>query len=653
MLRHAELDWDEAGRPRSRQFQDPYFSSTDGLAETRYVFLHHNHLAQRWQQPPHQPFTVLETGFGSGLNFLATWAAWEQADALCRLHFISIEKYPLRRADLQRALALWPMLRIPAEALLAAYPPALPGPHRLIFAEGRLILDLWFGDVLEVLDALAAPAEGVVDAWFLDGFAPAKNPAMWQPELFLAMARLSRAKARFSTFTAAGEVRRGLLAAGFRVEKVAGFGRKRDMLCGDWPAAAARSTSLQEPWFAPPAPLSVGAALLIGGGLAGTATALSLSRRGWHCTLLEAEGELAAAASGNRQGLLYPPLSADVNDLPTRFYLAATSYASRHARAFSAVAQAACGVLQLARDAREQARLEKIAALGLDTDFVHWADAARASRLSGYPLQQGGLFFPAAGWVAPAELCAAQWDASAGDLHLHRRVARLRRADNGDWQALAADGTLLGQAPVLVLANAHAARALLPAAAWPLRVLRGQVTHARATPHPPLACALCYEGYIAPPHEGRYCFGASYAPDDRRVDLRAADDAANLELLRRVQPGLAAGLQLDGARAGLRCSSADHLPLVGGVADYSCLREVYADLCHGRAARHYPTPPYQTGLYVNIAHGSRGLTSIPLAAELLAAQIGGEAAPLPQTLCNALNPQRFVLRELKKARPGL
>lgn len=218
------------GAPRSKEFDDVYFSAADGLAESRFVFLEKNNLPAAFEG--HERFTIFETGFGTGLNFLAVWALFERARAPDQsLHFISVEKFPLTAAQIEDYLrpfaAEFPDL---LAALVAAYPPEVTVGRHDIALSAHVHLSLMIGDVNDVIPQVR---EGV-HCWFLDGFKPASNPDMWSETLFSNMARLSVADASFATFTAAGFVKRGLAAAGFAVQKVRGFGTKRDMLVGRW-----------------------------------------------------------------------------------------------------------------------------------------------------------------------------------------------------------------------------------------------------------------------------------------------------------------------------------------------------------------------------------------------------------------------------------
>lgn len=230
----SNIEWRD-GQPYSIQFQDVYFSSDNGLAETDYVFLQGNNLASRFQQfSSFQPseskkFTIIETGFGTGLNFLCAARLWLSiAPQNVRLHFISTEKYPLTYSDIVAAQSLWPDLSPVSTEFLVSYKKLADGSATAYLFDERIELTLLIGDANITLKDLNITA----DAWFLDGFAPAKNPGMWQAELFSHMARLSKPGTTFATFTSAGLVRRGLQAAGFKVNKHPGFGKKREMLIG-------------------------------------------------------------------------------------------------------------------------------------------------------------------------------------------------------------------------------------------------------------------------------------------------------------------------------------------------------------------------------------------------------------------------------------
>ena len=400
-------------QPYSAEYGDIYFSSDSGLEETRHVFLQHNRLEERWQTLSTACFTIAETGFGTGLNFLCAWELWRKsAPKDARLHFISVEKYPLSADELQQALALWPQLAEFSAALLQQYRMLAPGWHRLEFDQGRVCLTLIIGGAQECLPQIKAG----IDAWFLDGFAPAKNPEMWQPVLFTQMARLSNDGATFATFTSAGIVKRGLQEAGFEVRKTAGFGRKREMLCGEFRAASAQPTPSATKHAIVKAagalPDVVGAkaphAIVIGGGIAGTSSAYALARRGWQVTLIERHAAVAQEASGNPLGVLYPRLAGQdivLSRLAMHGYLHTLRLLQRLALAPDQYAQ--CGLLQTAYDARELVRCQAVAARQLPDALVRYVDRDEASAIAGFALHHPALHFPAAGWVDPVAFCGA------------------------------------------------------------------------------------------------------------------------------------------------------------------------------------------------------------------------------------------------------
>ncbi|NWE42536.1 bifunctional tRNA (5-methylaminomethyl-2-thiouridine)(34)-methyltransferase MnmD/FAD-dependent 5-carboxymethylaminomethyl-2-thiouridine(34) oxidoreductase MnmC [Pseudomonas yamanorum] len=649
---HAQLDWDDQGRPHSRVFDDVYFSDQSGLEETRYVFLQQNRLQERFAALPAGGRLVIgETGFGTGLNFLCAWQLFEQhAVPDARLHFVSVEKYPLSHADLQRALALWPELAPFAEQLLAQYVAIHQGFQRLILDNGRVTLTLLIGDALEQLPQLDAQ----IDAWFLDGFAPAKNPDMWTAELFAELARLAAPGSTISTFTSTGWVRRLINAAGFKMKRTPGIGHKWEILRGEflgWPAEAPPSLAAK-PWFArPPAISGERRALVIGGGLAGCASAASLAARGWHVSLLERHDGLAREASGNPQGVLYLKLSAHGTALSQ---LIVSGFG--HTRRLLEHLQRGtdwdgCGVLQLAFNAKEAERQAQLAQ-AFAPDLLHRLDQPQAQARAGVSLDHGGLFFPEGGWVHPPALC--QWQAGQPGIEVltHHEVLELRKVD-GQWQAWDGERLLAGAA-VVVLAGAAEIKRFAPSADLPLKRIRGQITELAETPaSSALNTVVCAEGYVAPARLGQHTLGASFDFNSLDLTPSAADHAGNLALLEEISPDLRQRLHIDAVepeqlqgRAAFRCTSPDYLPIVGPLADPHLFAQAYAVL--GKDARQVPDAPcpWLDGLYVNSGHGSRGLITAPLSGELLAAWLENEPLPLPRSVAEACHPNRFALRTL-------
>ena len=659
----ARLAFADDGTPRSDTFEDIYHSSDGGFGQSRHVFLAGNGLPQRWQG--RDRFVVLETGFGLGLNFLATWAAWRADPQRCgRLHFVSCELHPFSRDDLATLHARlqavqpadWPaewvaLTELSAELLLQ-WPVLAPGLHRLHLDNEQVTLTLYFGDARDGLEQLAARA----DAFYLDGFSPAKNPELWSPKICHLLARLAAPGATLATWSVAGKVREHLRHAGFEVEKAPGFGGKRQMLRGrrqDRRHGSAAGSPSPAPAVLPSSATSppVRHALVIGAGLAGCALAERLAARGWAVDLVDAADAPATGASGNLAGVLRPLPSLDDNPM-SRLSRAGTLYGWRHIarlrRDGLQLKAEACGVLHLARDDLQAAKMGRVVErLALPTGHLRYVDATTASELAGWPLPIGGWHFGDSGWVQPPSLCAANLARHAGraqagnihagriDGHFGREVIRLQH-DGEAWQAVDAEGSTIARAPVMVLAAGTGVRELLPSGLLPVVSARGQVSILPAAAGSPPRLVVCRGGYVSPEVNGQRCAGATFSVDDEDTSLRDADHAENLAKLDGMLPGIAAGLTPDdvAGRVGFRPASPDRLPMVGALP------------LPGAPAPGTPLPdvPRQPGAWVLSGYGARGLVWSALAAELLASQIEGEPLPLERNLCDAIDPARFLLR---------
>ncbi|ESS58649.1 tRNA 5-methylaminomethyl-2-thiouridine biosynthesis bifunctional protein mnmC [Enterobacter cloacae S611] len=658
-IQTANLEFNAEGTPVSRDFDDVYFSNDNGLEETRYVFLGGNDLQTRFPEHSRKLFIVAESGFGTGLNFLTLWQAFaafraDNPDAtLERLHFISFEKFPLTRDDLQKAHAHWPELAPFAEQLQAQWPQAFAGCHRLLLDEGSVTLDLWFGDINQLTDTLDESLNQQVDAWFLDGFAPSKNPDMWTPALFQAMARLTRPGGTLATFTSAGFVRRGLQEAGFTMQKRKGFGRKREMLSGVMENDVACAP--RAPWFARSGTDKREVAL-VGGGVASALLALALLRRGWQVTLYCADDAPAEGASGNRQGALYPLLSAHDPAL-ARFFSAAFTFARRLYDGLPvAFDHQWCGVTQLGWDEKSQHKIEQMLTLELPHELAHRIDAQEVLAQSGVETGCGGITYPAGGWLCPAQLTAgaiALGIEQGLQVHYRHEVEALVRYSDG-WQLRFADGSK-HQHESVVLANGHRIQHFSQTEKLPVYPVAGQVSHIPTTePLARLRQVLCYDGYLTPhnPHNQQHCIGASYHRGQQEATYSEADQQQNRQRLIDCFPQAEWAQTVDvstgDARCGVRCATRDHLPMVGNVADYDATLSAYAQLAeHPQTA---VSAPVHEGLFMIGALGSRGLCSAPLAAEILAAQMSDEPIPLDGETLAAMNPNRLWVRKLLKGK---
>ncbi len=623
----AELAFAGAGNPYSAAYDDIYHGVGDPLAHSRHVFLGGNRLlgAQaRWHG--RRRFTILETGFGLGGNFLTTWQAWRSDPQRPRqLHFFSVEKHPFRVEDLERLHLQLPEVADLAAQLRAFWPSLVAGFHRLHFENGKVTLTLIFGDARTAVPSIG----GRFDAFYLDGFAPAKNPEMWSQELINDLAWLAAPGATLSTWTIAGDVRRRLASADFSVDRQSGYGFKREMLVATHPG---------NPHIADLAP-SPECIAVIGGGIAGIACAERLAARGCAVTLFERHDTIAAETSGNRQAILLPVLAVDPTRL-SRLNQEAFFYALRRLRELAeaghGVTWQPCGVFQIARDA-EHAR--KQAAIVRDQqlpgDFAQFIDTAAAESIVGTRVSGDGWWFPQAGWISPVSLATAL-QAAGGErieCRLGTRISALEPTDGG-WNILGTAGQCLWNGDTVVLAHAHGLRELSQSAHLPLRCFRGQVSH---LPAGQLAIwprsVVCREGYLAPPHDGLAGLGATF---QRSQDLgaHAADHESNLGRLAALLPDAAGHFDpaaLTG-RVGLRPVSPDKLPMVGALP---------LPHCEPRPPAHVEWPRWP-GLFVASGYGARGFVWAPLMAELLASQILGDPLPVGNELAAAVDPGRFA-----------
>lgn len=658
-IQHAQLRWNDQGTPVSRVFDDVYFSNQNGLKETGYVFLQGNHLPERFATHPRDLFIVAETGFGTGLNFLTLWQAFDVFTAsepearLQRLHFISCEKFPLTTSDLDAALQSWPSLANYASQLREQWPLALPGCHRLLLDGGRITLDLWFGDINQLIPTFDDTLNQQIDAWFLDGFAPSKNPEMWTPELFDCMARLARPGGTLATFTAAGFVRRGLQQAGFEVSKRKGFGEKREMLIGHLPTAVTRPA--QAPWYARPAAEGDDIALA-GGGIASALLALALLRRGKKVTLYCADARPAEGASGNRQGAVYPLLNHHDPAL-AQFFPAAFAFARRVYNQLTLPFEHDwCGVTQLAWDEKSAAKIDKMLQMALPPALAAAVNTEEAEALCGVTTGCGGITYPLGGWLSPAELTAGLWQQAAqlgATLHWQHDITQLTPHPAG-WQLsfhTQADCTHRN----VVLATGHRLTDFIQSEKLPIYAVSGQVSHVPTTEAlSALKQVLCYDGYLTPvsPQFQQHCIGASYHRGDTATEYRADDQQENLARLLCCLPDAEWAQEVDvsdgKARCGVRAATRDHLPMMGALPDYAATLQQYESLAQQQQQAH-PAPVYQ-GVFVLGALGSRGLCSGPLAAEVLAAQLCGEPIPLDSATLAATSPNRYWVRKLLKGK---
>jgi tRNA 5-methylaminomethyl-2-thiouridine biosynthesis bifunctional protein len=656
-ITNANIRFNENGTPYATEFEDLYFSDAQGIDETTHVFVKNNQLLARWKNWQEPLFVIAETGFGTGLNVLVTMLYFEKfiqqvGNPEFRLHFISIEKFPICHADLAQALSLYPQLEQYSQPLLEQYPIPVEGCHRLSFLGGKVILDLWLGDVHEILPKIENKAQGLVDTWFLDGFAPSKNPEMWTQELFENLALLAKDKCHFATFTAAGHVKRGLREAGFIVGKQPGHGRKRDMLAGSIDKSADNLNRL--PYFEriPATTNKTPKIAIIGGGLSGANCAYALSKRGLQATLYCQDDALAKGASGNAQGGFYPQLNAEAGHA-SQIHALAFNYASKLYKQLLKqdihYSHQWCGTFQVAFNEKVASRYRKLVQNQTwPESLIHWIDAKQATQLSKVDLPYPGLYIPQGGWINLPELVSGLINGANSRVEIHKKLTSIERI-NGAWQLNWQDG---GQtnADIVIMATGSDSADCEQMSQLPFRLVRGQVEAINSQNElANLATVLCHKGYLTPAWQGSHALGSTYVKDDKNCDYRLTEQQTNLATHQQALTKCAWINDIQPAkkgRAAIRCSTPDHLPMVGAVPDNSAQTQQYHDLYKALPNKHYPQPINHRNLFMLCGLGSRGLTTAPLCAEILVSQILNEPLPLSNHLLDALNPNRFLVRGL-------
>lgn len=584
----ADAEISSDGALRSRIFDDVYFQTGKAAEESTYVFLEGNNLPERFSDT--DVFTMGELGFGTGLNFLLTLGLWRKAAPKnARLIYLSIEKFPFEKRQLEKILSFWPQFAKDTTRLLESWPPPVEGFHKIVFGNADLIL--CFGDAAQTL----AQMSGAVDAWYLDGFAPAKNPDMWGADILDQIARLSAPGATFSTFTAAGAVRRGLEARGFAVEKTKGFGIKRDMLKGR--RSGERTTFAAEKHVA-----------IIGAGVAGCAAAHAFARRGWRVDIYERNDTPAQETSGNPLGVIYPKLTVKPSPQGT-FYQQAFLFTQNLLRDLREAGWNPCGVIDLF--GREGEYFQELAYM------VHGRAAAE---ISGLPLDAGGLYFPGGGVIEPQRYCRALLNHPDITFHGGKNVEDI------------------SEFSTVVLTGNFSVKKFLQTAWLPLQPVRGQITAVPANETSAnLKCVVNHDGYFPPALDGVHYMGATFERDNDEAVICDSDHEKNLEAVARnigcLKELAAQPVENLKGRAGIRTATPDRLPLAGGCPVHESFTTEKA---------------FHDGIFVISGLGSHGLTTAPLLGEIVAAQCCGEPMPLPASVLSHIFPERFILRAQRR-----
>ena len=668
-LDNASIEWSSDDLPRSTQYGDIY-SNVEAIAESQYVFIQGNALKERIQKiekTDEKRFVIGECGFGFGLNFLLACECFIRfASPGSTLYYIAGELHPVLKRDLQRFIRLLPDTILPlANELLDTYPENGKTLHRITFNVSKctIQLDLLYGDAASTFSSICQQ-KYQVDAWIMDGFSPDKNETMWNKKLCDSVAALSKPGTTFATYTSAGLVRRNLEEVGFHVTKSSGYGKKRHMLTGNFrqtPTVSKKST-----WSFPWDSTSQASAekhrkiCIIGAGITGCATAHALARRGFAVDLIEKDAEIASGTSGNPRSLVHLNPAQQLNST-MRFRFNAYLYALRQYNSLSKIANfnwQPDGIIQPACSEKEQDAITTLWQRQLYAEaHVSSVNAKRISDLAGYISNYSGFYFPGAGSLDPVALCQAWARHKNIRLFTSHEVLDFQRKDN-QWcvKIRGNEEEITAQYDSLILCNNMDVSSFSSLPDYPLAYNHGQadtyeIPENFKIPTKP----LCNKGYLIPwmtAKKRMLTIGGCYAQGIHKLNSSKQLTQRNISLLEKLSPTLhknITGAQLESiSRIGTRLTTKDYQPLIGPVEDTLACKHLYSDLQRNARKTVQANPVYSPGLYINVGHGSNGLTTAPLAGEYLASIINDETLPLAQDEIVVVHPLRYLIRRLKK-----
>jgi tRNA 5-methylaminomethyl-2-thiouridine biosynthesis bifunctional protein len=677
ILSPAQLTWQNT-TPISVSFGGVYFSSDDGLNESRYVFLKPNRILERLSEGDlTQPFIIAETRFGTALNFLITWQAWKQLPSPKRpLHFFSLEISPLRKDDLSKALSTWPELSEFIKPLIKQYPSMVAGLHSLEFESAQVRLSLLFGNVITDLSHVIFEA----DAWFLDGFVTNKRPGIWTNQFFELLSEKSKQGTTFSTFSSASNVRNSLSEAGFKVQEQEGFCKKSEMFFGDflpYNEASVNKTTINNLWSYQDQRLNNIFALktspsqteiqydvaIIGAGLSGLATAYELIQQGLKVCIVEKKSGPVKGASGQNQLAMYAKLPSEASKLfhfiiqafsgSIRFY---DNLQTKTGQLGSNRFWHQTGLLQLAWNNKESIKQRKfVANIRLPEDIIEFIDSQNASEKSGLDINVDALWFQNAGWLDPVDYSKSLLSNFPIDTFYDQNISALAfNEDKQYWTLQKANIQQTISAKYVVIANSNDAKRFSQLNHLPSKPIRGQVTSIKHQNLKAAKTVICGEGYLCPSLNNWHHFGATFDLKCDEPIIKESDTQQNINSLQKWLPEWLQDATIDAAEfhhsAGLRCTTPDYLPIVGQapiadkmIEDFAKLR-VDSTTCKDKHGSYYPN------LFVNIGHGSKGLFTTPLAAQIIRYHICGGFPPCLEEQRVMLSPARFIIKYLKQHR---
>ena len=562
----------------SRDFGDIYFSTSGGREESEAVYLAGNGLIERFSEA--ENFVIGELGFGTTLNFALTAELWKKHSRHGgTLFYLAFERAPVPPRFIEDTLQSQGIEQTTISEILSELPPAVEGLHVIDLPNFRVRLLLNYGDALEKVGQM----RGRVDAWFLDGFSPSKNPVLWSETVLRAVTELSGPGTTLGTYSVARSIREQLQRLGWNLQKVSGPRGKRQVLRGVFDRALSK-----EP-VAPPRRVAV-----IGGGLAGCSVIDTLRRRGAEVTLFERRAGIALGASGNFKGVVLPYPS-KIREPRNLFYAAGFLSLLRVLKLFGQTPEGL--IFSPIRDAQGNF-FEMYSQFQFPQEFAQVVEADEASELAGVRISSKQLYFPHGGAISFPTLCA---NLAEGVSISERRIT----ADNFEREVEGFDA--------VVICTGYESDLLPTLILNKLQPLQGSVGFIRGTEVSlQLRLPICTKGYVLPAQQGYHFVGSTYEKGIVAEIVPEASENSLREICGRVLGTDTSAAPIKNSRASVRATTLDRFPIVGRIpAEYSRISQ--------------PS-------FLSVGHGSRGGVSAFLSAEYLAAEIFGEPSPLEEDL---------------------
>ena len=575
----------------SEEFDDLYSSAKGAVAECNHVFIKGNNLNERFENlGENSKFYIGEIGFGIGINFLTTCKSWlDHTKQNQVLEFYSFDKYLFRLSDFKTLNVSCPDLKEYISELERNYPRNIQGAQKISLFGGRIILNLIIGEIDNTQEYIKLMDK--VDAWYLDGFSPSKNPDLWSIKLFKCIHKSCHENTTFSTYTSSGLVKNNLTESGFNHSRAMGFSDKRHMLKGTVDTQLKKNTSNTK-------------VAVIGSGIAGCVLSYTLAKKGIEVDLYEKSDSICSGASSHELLVTYPRLSAHDTAFGS-FTLHSYIFATNFYKQLKTDAWKKTGVIILNHDAATEKRQSSLLEKRADGEIYRYIDPDEASEISGIDIKLNGLIYEDAGYILPEEMCKFLIESPKINIFTSSHIKSIKK--NKEVFNLNIGKKKFEYQNVCVCAGSETANIVDIDG---ISIKRGQVTHIESLDNiSRIKLPICAKGYISPRVNNIHLVGSSYS-DSEDTDLSEEEHLYNLNNLKLV---IDEEMNVITGQTGHRAVSKDHMPVVG----------------------------MKDGIYINTCHGSRASVTAPISAEIIASMIVDEAPPLMGRELESLSPERF------------